>query len=95
MLSRAGKAVFEPGVSFHFLTTGRIVDHSSMKTSLVAMSNSTILVEFCTLILVYVYVLGSVIKCFFFFSLCLLLLRNVVMREISLIVSCFKMRISW
>lgn len=66
MLSRARKAGFEPGVSFHFSKTGRIVkDHSSMKTLLVAMSNSTILVEFCTLILVYVYVLGSVTKCFF------------------------------
>lgn len=62
VLSRAGNAMFDPGISFPFSRTGRMVrDDSSMRTVPVAMSDSTRCRSiFCTLILVYVYVLGNV-----------------------------------
>lgn len=42
VLSRAGSSIFDPGISFPFLKTGRTVrDDSSMRTVLVAMSDST------------------------------------------------------
>lgn len=42
VLSRAGKAIFDPGISFPFFKTGKMVrDDSSMRTVLVVMSDST------------------------------------------------------
>lgn len=42
VLSRSGKAVFDPGVPFPFSKTGRTVgDDTSMRTLLVAGSDST------------------------------------------------------
>lgn len=85
MLSRAGTAVFEPGISFHFFflsfhKTGRMVgDDSSLKTLLVAVSHSTHSHSF-------LHTNFGVCVCVCFrqcdkaiFPLCLLLLRNVVL----------------
>lgn len=84
MLSRAGTAVFEPGISFHFFLsfhkTGRMVgDDSSLKTLLVAVSHSTHSHSF-------LHTNFGVCVCVCFrqcdkaiFPLCLLLLRNVVL----------------
>lgn len=42
VLSRPGKAIFEPGISFPFSKTGRTIrDDSNMRTVLVAVSDST------------------------------------------------------